>query len=63
MVKEGSDLGDLVLLLFLKINKVKLPYVIWSILFRNQMMISRRQEDPGQSQERLNGSYEIMGDG
>ena len=54
---------DLDLLLFLKYTHVTLLHVIWSILFQNQMMISRRQKDPGQSQERLNGSYEIMGDG
>ena len=56
-------LTDLDLLLFLKCTHDTLSHVVWSILFRNQMMVSRRQVDPGQVKERLNGSYDIMGDG
>ena len=40
-------------LLLLKCTHVTLSHVIWSILFRNQMMISRRQEDLGQNEGRL----------
>ena len=46
-------LADLDLLLFLKCTHDTLSHVVWSILFRNQMMVSRRQVDPGQSQRKV----------
>ena len=53
MIGYERILADLDLLLFLKCTHVTLSHVIWIILFRNQMMISRRQEDPGQSQRKV----------